>query len=74
MFLTQEQLVELTGRKRPTAIARQLAVMGIRYAIAADRWPRVMALEVERVFCTPAEKTNIFLPDADALTSWQETH
>ena len=47
MFLTQEQIVELTGRERPAAIARQLTEMGIRYAIAADNWPRVMILEVE---------------------------
>jgi hypothetical protein len=49
MFLTADELVELTGLKRPGAQVRWLAAAGIRCLVAADGRPRVLRAEVERL-------------------------
>lgn len=42
MFLTREELIELTGGRRPSSVCHWLDRQGIRYAIARDGWPRVL--------------------------------
>ncbi len=48
MFLTPEQLVELTGRRRPSAQVRWLRENHWAYAVNADGHPRVAAAEAAR--------------------------
>ena len=48
MFLSQAELAELTGLKRPSAQARWLAQAGLRHVLGADGRPRVLRAEVER--------------------------
>ncbi len=48
MFLTAEQLVELTGRRRPSAQIRWLQENRWAYAVTADGRPRVAAAEAAR--------------------------
>lgn len=47
MFLTRENLIELTGRERPTAIARWLTREGFPFVVGMDGWPRVLVSVVE---------------------------
>ncbi|MBP8788271.1 MAG: DUF4224 domain-containing protein [Azonexus sp.] len=42
MFLTREELIELSGGRRPSSICAWLDGEGIRYALGRDRWPRVL--------------------------------
>ena len=42
MFLTESELVELSGYERPTAIRRWLDNRGYRYEVARDGWPKVL--------------------------------
>ena len=48
MFLSPDDLSELTGLKRPSAQVRWLSRAGMRYAISADGGVRVLRAEVER--------------------------
>lgn len=62
MFLTRDQLVELTGYRRPSKQIGQLRSMGLRFFVAADGYPRVpeSAINGER-------KENRSKPDFSAL-------
>lgn len=42
MFMTREELKDMTGGRRPQTICRWLDSEGIRYAIGIDGWPRVL--------------------------------
>lgn len=48
MFLSKSELMELTGRRRPAAIARALDAMSIRYVCAAGagQYPKVARAHV----------------------------
>lgn len=46
MFLTNNDLTQLTGLKRPSAIRRWLKSEGFKYAVGADNWPRVLTSAV----------------------------
>lgn len=72
-LLTRKDMSDLTGRKRPAAIARQLSEMGIRFEFGADRWPRVLTSEVERVLYG-ATLSKVPEPDFEALKHWQRDH
>ncbi len=50
MFLTREELCELTGRKRSGAQAIQLRAMGVEHRIRADGSLAVLRSHVELVF------------------------
>lgn len=62
MFLTRNQVVELTGYRRPSKQINQLRSMGLRFFVAADGHPRVpeSAINGER-------KENRRGPDFSAL-------
>lgn len=47
MFLTAEQLIELTGRHRPGYQRRQLEHLGIPYRVRTDGTLIVLRLHVE---------------------------
>ena len=47
MFLTDDDLVRLTGYLRPAAIRRWLDAHGYKYEIARNGWPRVLKCAVE---------------------------
>lgn len=42
MFLSNDDLVALVGRKRPSAIKKWLDRQSISYIDSADGWPRVL--------------------------------
>lgn len=42
MFLTDAELKELTGYRRPSAIRRWLAANGYRFEESSTGWPRVL--------------------------------
>ncbi len=48
MFLNRNELQEMTGYKRPTAMRRWLGDNGFDYAIAADGYPRVLRAAVTK--------------------------
>ena len=50
MFLTREELCELTGRKRRHAQTIQLRAMGIEHKTRADGSVAVLRAHIERVF------------------------
>jgi hypothetical protein len=50
MFLTDDELVQLTRRKRPSAQAVALLGMGIEHKLRPDGTVAVLRAHVERVF------------------------
>lgn len=42
MFLTEQELIDLTGYHRPKSVRKWLDSNGYRYAVGADGWPRVL--------------------------------
>lgn len=48
IFLTDSDIAELTGYKRPTAQRKWLLRNGYRFEVRADGRPRVMVAEAER--------------------------
>jgi len=54
LYLTEEELVETTGYKRPSLQARQLARNGIRFIRRADGHLRVARSQIDR----PARETS----------------
>lgn len=69
MFLTPEQLEQLTGLRRPSAQARWLGERNWRYEIAADGRVVVHELEAQRRLCggTVGRKAVREEPDLEAL-------
>ena len=67
MFLSQEQIVELTGLNRPSSQARWLRSRGWRFDVRADGKLVVHELEAQKHLCgvTPARKRTE--PDLRAL-------
>lgn len=49
LTLSRSELLELTGKRRPSAIARWLRDNGFSFRIAADGYPRVDRHHYERV-------------------------
>lgn len=62
LFLTNEELFEFTGYRRPSCMIRQLKEYGVRFFVAADGYPRVPRSTIE----DPKEETRA-LPDFEAL-------
>ncbi len=73
MLLSQQELIELTGRKRPSKVAEQLSIMGIRFIRGADSWPRVHLAEIDRVLVGAVPRGNDAQPDMDGLRCWQDS-
>jgi hypothetical protein len=49
LTLTKDELIELTGKKRATAMARWLQFNGFSFRIGADGYPRVDRGHYQRV-------------------------
>lgn len=49
MILTEEQVAQLTGRKRPSSQQRWLKENGIKFLEGADGRPRVLVSHLEQV-------------------------
>jgi hypothetical protein len=47
MFLSADDLADLTGRRRSSAQIRWLSAQGLRFVLGADGRPRVLRAEVE---------------------------
>lgn len=47
MFLTRDEIAELTGYQRPSCMIRKLREYGVRFFVAADGYPRVARSEIE---------------------------
>lgn len=68
MFLSQEQLAELTGYKRMAEQKRWLRANEVRFLV--DRWgrPRVLVAEVERIMLSGADTDpELVEPNWDAM-------
>lgn len=50
VFLTRDELRELTGYKQKSAIARFLRERGYRYDVDKDGWPKLPRMAVETRF------------------------
>lgn len=50
---SRDTLRELTGLRRPSAIAQHLRRLGLHYASGADGWPRVALSAIERLLDPP---------------------
>lgn len=72
MLVTQQELKDLTGRRRPSKIAEQLSIMGIRFVRGADNWPRVHMAELDRVLVGGGVRSQDVQPDLNALRVWQQ--
>ena len=71
MFLTTEEVAELTGRQRSDAQVRALRFMGIEHKVRPDGSVAVLRAHVERIFGgaikAPERKTGTSEPDWAAL-------
>lgn len=62
MFMAREEIIELTGYKRPSLQIAQLKRYGLRFFLAADGHPRVLKSDLEGVKRQAAKS-----PDFSAL-------
>lgn len=49
MFLTQKEIVELTGYKQRTAQIKWLRENGIRFLLGGDDHPRILSSQIEQL-------------------------
>ncbi len=68
MFLTDEQLQEMTGYVQHAAQIRWLAENGFRFAIRSDGRPNVLIKHVEEKFCDRPSRKRRIEPDL----SWMD--
>ncbi len=59
MFLTRQELEDLTGYQRATFMIRKLKEYGVRFFIAADGYPRVIKSDLEGEKYEPEEEPNL---------------
>jgi len=59
MFLTREELIDLTGYQRATYMISKLKEYGLRFFIAADGYPRVIRSDLESQKHTKKTTPNI---------------
>ena len=75
MFLTREEINQLTGYKIPSAQIRWLQQEEFKFKVAADGYPRVLKSEVEfqmgheSAILRKNKKNN---PDIEGLKKWAE--
>jgi len=67
VFLSQKQIVELTGLERPSSQARWLSARGWRFDTRADGKLVVLAAEAQRHLCGTQPRRQRTLPDIGAL-------
>ena len=47
LFLSREEVIELTGYQKPGYMIARLKLYGVRFFVAADGYPRVPRSEIE---------------------------
>lgn len=47
LFLTRDEVIELTGYRMPGHMIAQLRIYGVRFFVAADGYPRVPRAEID---------------------------
>ena len=69
MILSKEQLIELTGKMKPSAQIRALRSMGINHRIRPDGTPAVSESHIESILGdgTPAHEAAVDEPHWDAM-------
>jgi hypothetical protein len=75
MFLTREEINQLTGYKIPSAQIRWLRSEEFKFKIAADGYPRVLKSEVEFQMGHGSDiinKNKKIKPDIEGLKKWAE--
>lgn len=58
MFLTADELADLTDRRRRDAQCAALTAMGIPFRVSADGRPKVLRAEVERLLSSKPERAS----------------
>lgn len=66
MFMSRDQLRELSGKHRRSCVIRWLRENGYRYDEAADGWPRVLVAAVEARLMPSARQRKPTEPDFSA--------
>jgi len=75
MFLTRNEIIELTGYRIPSAQIRWLRAEGFKFKVGADGYPRILQLEVvfqmshESAIVKKNTRNN---PDVEGLKKWAE--
>ena len=69
MILNKAQLIELTGKIKPSAQIRALRSMGIAHKVRPDGTPAVLESHIESILCgtIAANKAEIAEPNWDAM-------
>lgn len=65
MFLTRDELMDLTERQQRGKVIDWLQINGYRYEIAADGWPKVLRAAVEAKLMPTAGKRTMKKPEPD---------
>jgi hypothetical protein len=69
LFLTDEEIQDLTERKRRSAQIRWLQRNGIKHTLSADGHPRVLRSHLERIL-GGSSRPAATQPNADALKNY----
>ncbi len=72
MFLTQEELHELTGYQIPKCQMRVLRENGIKFIIGRDGKPKVLTSAVEENYGLKSNKEKKTVPNYKAFEQWIE--
>jgi hypothetical protein len=71
LLLSRQELIELTGYRRPSAMKRWLLVEGVKFLVGADGWPKVHHNELESILVKTPKRRQSATPDATSLVKWQ---
>lgn len=65
LFLTRDELIEISDRKQRAKVAEWLTANGYRFDVAADGWPRVLRAAVEAKLMPTSGKRTIQRKEPD---------
>jgi hypothetical protein len=69
MFLSADELVDLTGRRKRDSQVQSLRAMGIEHKVRADGKVVVLRRHVEQVLGASADGPSSFM-DVDSMIDW----
>lgn len=70
LFLSRDELMDLTGRKIRSKVIAWLTENGYKYDVAADGWPKVLHAAVEaRLMPSASKRKTKVQPDFTAYES-----
>lgn len=73
LFLTRDDLTEMSGRKQRGKIAEWLAGNGYKFEVAADGWPKVLRAAVDAKLMPTSGKRTIQRKEPDFSAYGQTT-